>query len=51
MYDCKTKDDYFTVTPAVTFTAGKASATVYATIPSDDDYEKTTIGTGVRYDF
>lgn len=47
VYDCKTKDDYFTVT----FTAGKASATVYATIPSDDDYEKTTIGTGVRYDF
>lgn len=51
VYDCKTKDDYFTVTPAVTFTAGKASATVYATISSDDDYEKTTIGTGVRYDF
>lgn len=51
VFDCTGKDNYFTVTPAVTFTAGKASATVYATIPSDDDYEKTTIGTGVRYDF
>lgn len=51
VYDCKAKDNYFTVTPAVTFTAGKASATVYATISSNDDYEKTTIGTGVRYDF